>query len=614
MKENKYYDIIILDTGINLNHQFFLGNNNIESIKLFIDKKTGKINHKKSKLDSIGHGTAVTSIIEKNSPDTKKLVVNFYDMENSISENLLYSVLEYIYENINGAVINLSFGVNFCENRNILHDVCKKLTNKGFIIVAAMGSEGNIVYPAAFPEIISVATDRYITKFSDYVFFDKDDILNIATFGINLRLPWCENNEYKMVSGSSFSCAYMTTIVSNLYKSGFKSIDEIKNMLKIKSKRIIPFKDQIHPLCKENMFKIKKAILFPFNKEMHSMVRYNDSLDFEIVGIYDVTKSLKVGMTTNQLMSDQNVKTFIVQNYNKINWENFDTLIIGHCDELELRTGDNNILQNILDSAIKHKKQVYSFDNIKTLIPPNVKSIEYPQITERNLPPKRMHMLFSIGTPVVGIFGTGSQQGKFTLQLEIRKRMIDIGYDVGQIGTEPNSLLHGMDYMYPIGYNCSESVFLHEENVIKYLNYLLYKLDCESKDIILVGSQGGTIPDTSGNLMEYGLRQSAFLKATWPDVVILCINFDDDIYYIKRTIVSIESTIDCKVIAIAFLPFSNSNNAANLSGNYKRKLIDNESILKKKALFENEFALKSFLINNSKELDELVDLMIENLS
>lgn len=612
MKET-FYDIIILDTGFNKNHSYFNGTHNIDSIKLLIDDK-GKIYHEVSNTDNVGHGTAVTTIIESNLPEAKKLVVNFYDLESTISENLLYAVLNYVYDNIKGAIINLSFGVEFCENKSSFHKICKKLTKKGFIIVAAMGNKGDIVYPAAFSEVISVATDRYITKFSDYSYFDGDDILNIATFGINLRLPWKGNDEYKFVSGSSFSCAYITSIISKIYMEGYKDINEIKKILKSNAKTVIPYCNQTEILNKQNFIQINKAILFPFNKEMHSLIRYNDLLDFEIVGVYDVIESLKVGLSTCSLMSDQYVRNFIVKNINNVDWDSFDTIIIGHCDELELRTGNNGILSSIIELSKKNKKQVYSFDNIEEYVDEDYKLIKFPKITKKNLPPKRLHMLFSIGTPIVGIFGTGSQQGKFTLQLEMRKRFNSKGYNVGQIGTEPSSLLYGMDYMYPIGYNCLKSVQLSDEDVVKYVNYILHELDNEEKDIIIVGSQGGTIPQEMGNLMDYDIRQSVFLKSTWPDIVILCINYDDDLGYISRTISSIESTVNCKIIAIAFLPFSNSNNAANLSGNYKRKLISEELISEKKQDIKDNFGLNSFLINSENDLDELMQLTIDYLS
>ncbi len=614
MMEKNFYDIIILDTGFNRNHTYFNGKtNNIESLKLLIDNE-GEIYPVTSNTDNIGHGTAVTTIIENNLPEAKKLVVDFYDLASSISENLLYEVLNYVYNNIQGAIINLSFGVEFCEDKTTFHQVCKKLTEKGFIIVAAMGNKGDIVYPAAFSEVISVATDRYITKFSDYTYFDEDNILNLATFGINLRLPWKANNEYKVVSGSSFSCAYMTSVIAKIYKQGYKKISEIKEILKSNAKTIIPYGHQTEILSKKNFFQINKAILFPFNKEMHSLIRYNDLLNFEIVGVYDVAESLKVGLSTCSLMSDPSIKNMSVKNINNIDWNSFDTLILGHCDELELRTGNNKILSKIIELSTRNNKQVYSFDNIEEYVHKEQRLIKFPKITKSNLPPKRLYMLFSIGTPIVGIFGTGSQQGKFTLQLEIRKRLQLKGYNVGQLGTEPSSLLYGMDYMYPIGYNCLKSVYLSEEDAVRYINYILHELDNNENDLILVGSQGGTIPREMGTLMDYDIRQSVFLKSTWPDIVILCINYDDDLWYIKRTICAIESAVNCKVIALAFLPFSNSNNAASLSGNYKKKLINKELVNEKKQNLKEHCGLDSFLINDKKDLADLIKLTIDALS
>lgn len=83
-----------------------------------------------------------------------------------------------------------------------------------------------------------------------------------------------------------------------------------------------------------------------------------------------------------------------------------------------------------------------------------------------------------------------------------------MGYKVGQIGTEPNSLLFGMDYIFPMGYN--GTVHLTGEESIQYLNSCLNNL--EDRDIILVGSQSGTLNYDVCNLSQYCLLQHAFIR------------------------------------------------------------------------------------------------------
>lgn len=608
------YDIVILDTGINKSHRFFHGAENFDSISLFFNEQKKCIDFEKNETDYVGHGTAVSSIIHKYSPDTKKLVINFHNLAKQIDENLLIAILDYVYEHVKGSVINLSFGIHSCENSTSLRDICKKLNDKGFILIAAMGNDGTIAYPAAFPEVISVAVNRNITNYVEYIFFDEDDELTLAAFGINQRLPWSGNDEYNIVSGSSFSCAYITAIISELYKNGYTKLTDVKSKLREQAKQIIPFKRQIKPLCKDNMFQIKKAALFPFNKEMHSLVRFYDLLDFEIAAIYDVKYSMKIGLDTRRLMTDDSVKSFTIQNYKNINWDDFDTLILGHCEELEERTGDSSFFFDILDSALKHGKQVFSFDRIRGLSQEDKKLVQFPFISQSNMPPERFEMLYQIATPVVSFLGTGPQQGKFTLQLEIRKRLKAAGFQVGQIGTEPSALLYGMDHLYPLGYNSLRSVLIRDYDVIKYVNFLLHDLDSKGSDIILVGSQSGTIAVSPGYLRSYSLLQSTFLKATWPDIAVICIGYDDDENYIKRSINYIESATNCKVIATAFLPFSNSKNAANIAGHYNKSRLDNTLISKKQAELKTLTGLSSFCIDHSDDLDQLTNLIVDYFS
>lgn len=66
--------------------------------------------------------------------------------------------------------------------------------------------------------------------------------------------------------------------------------------------------------------------------------------------------------------------------------------------------------------------------------------------------------------PIVAICGTSSKQGKFHIQLELRKRFQSNGYKLFQTSTEPTGYLFGMDsYQY-----MSALVGLEEEFCIEF--------------------------------------------------------------------------------------------------------------------------------------------------
>lgn len=101
-----------------------------------------------------------------------------------------------------------------------------------------------------------------------------------------------------------------------------------------------------------NIFKIKKAVLFPFNKEMHSILRFEDKLDFEITYVYDTKYSLRVGKNTNkEVKSDSS--GHIIKNIEKIDWDSFDTLILGHIDMLISQMKSYDFKNNLISEALR---------------------------------------------------------------------------------------------------------------------------------------------------------------------------------------------------------------------------------------------------------------------
>ena len=96
-------------------------------------------------------------------------------------------------------------------------------------------------------------------------------------------------------------------------------------------------------------------------------------------------------------------------------------------------------------------------------------------------------------------------------------------------------------------------------------------------DVILVGSQSGTISYDMPNISYCCLSEYEFLLGTQPDIVLLCINPFDDINYIIRTINFIESSVDCKVQFLIMFPMDRKK---DWLGNFGRlKPIDKEDFI-----------------------------------
>ena len=586
---NKKINIIIIDSGAKKTDENIIGYGFSE------------IGRSEDFEDEYGHGTAIYSIIKKVNDFSDIINIKLNNIDDGVDSFLLEELLKYIYQNEKADIINLSLGVDICDNFISLQAIVDKIASSGTIIVSAFDNSGSISYPAAFDSVIGVTTGYYCNKIDDFEYID-DNIVNVAAKGNVQRVSWTKPDAI-MIGGSSFACAHTTVQIAKFMYGGIKTRKDILNKFKEISKKQHITKKQI---CSNNlMFKINRAAIFPFNKEMHSLVRYSYLLPFTIKNIYDVKFSATVGATTSHLLKDNLVQDILVKNIRDIEWNNFDTLILGHTEELSSLINKEDLKCELINEALRRNKKIYSFDEINQYV--NNNNVYFPYVNDNNLPPNRFGMLYRISKPVVGVFGTSSRQGKFTVQLKLRQLLIALGYDVGQIGTEPSSLLYGMDYVFPMGYN--SSVHIKEFDTVRYLNYIINDLCIRQKDIILVGSQSGTVVYDTGNIVQYNIPQYNFLIGTQPDAVILCVNPYDEVEYIHRTIRFIESCVNnCKVIAIVVFPMDINDNWAGIYG--AKKPLSEQKYLQIKANLDNHFNLPIFRLGVEKDMENLTQCIL----
>lgn len=548
--------------------------------------------------DTYGHGTAVYSIIKKNNEECNYYIFKVIDQNDTIDEKIICTALEYIFNNLDIDIINMSLGtVSLSDDR--MYNICKRLYDKGVILVSAFDNEGAISYPAAFDCVIGVDGSDLCRKVDDFIFYE-DKILNVAAKGGMQRVKWCEPDNI-IVKGSSFACAHATNKIVNIYKNGIKSFEEILEYFKSIAIQIIAYEEKEEKVFE---YKIDRAVIFPFNKEMHNFVRYPELLDFKVMEVYDTKYSSNVGRKTTDVMIDKSVKEYCIKNIDDIKWDLFDTLVIGHTEKLLSYIGKENIVDSLIKEAINRGKNIYSFDRIDKAEYKN-DNIYFPAVIDKYLPPLREGKLFYINKPVLGIFGTSSKQGKLTLQLELRKRLIDEGYQVGQLGTEPNALLFGLDCVYPVGYN--RMVCLDEEEQIRYLNYKMNEI-ADGNDLIIVGSQSGTVPYEYKNTSYYTYEQVNFLMATNPDAVVLCINYYDEINYIRRSINVIEQLGECKVLGLVVFPMIPEQTWKGMYG--KRRKIRGTEAEEIKTMIIRSTGKNAYILGDSNDMKELMNKII----
>lgn len=596
--------IIVIDSGVSINHPDF--SNDVIHGMIWRDGEMVE-----GITDQFGHGTAIYGIIRKVNAFCNITNIKIDNIEYGILYDSLVELLEYIDSNMDADIINLSLGVECCESTGALYEVCQRLHDKGTVILSAFSNEGCISYPAAFDNVIGVCSDLGCWK-NNVFYYIQDNVLNLCGKGGRQRLCWTPPTNYIVSQGNSFACAHATVQTAKfIYAHQLRGRDEVLKSFELCA-QYKHYPNNNHNWLEERKpTKIKNAALFPFTKEMHSLIRYHDLLDFDIAAVYDIKYSGNIGLSTRKCIKDEKAIDKNIKNIQNVDWNEFDTIILGHLDELTSLTSANDLRRDLIDQAISKGKQIYSFDDLSKYGYEKCSNVYYPYVDMKDVPPNRLGMLYRLSKPIVGVFGTSSQQGKFTLQLKMREIFIKRGYKLGQIGTEPSAHLFGFDYCYPMGYN--SSVYIHEFEAVRYLNCIINQLsndpDCE---LIIAGSQSGTIPYSTANILHFPLQQQIFLTGIQPDCVILCINPFDEVDYVKRTINYIESCVETKVICLVLFPMDITKDLRGMLGS--KSIIEEEKYKTIKEMYESEFQIPLFLLGVEHEMEKVVDIVIDTFS
>ena len=584
----KVVKIAILDSGVKKDHKAFIGKKiNSRSLLLegddVIDIEDGE--------DEVGHGTAVHYIIDRLTNNTELYDFKIYQNENRLTLSDLEKILLYIKNHeTRFDIINISSGIVQCDKTERLQYICNEIINSGTIIVAAFDNDGAISFPAALDNVIGVDSAKNITSINDFIYVENS-LVNVIGKNHIQKVAWT-NPEYNMIAGNSFTCCYVTSKITKMIQEGNY---ESKNI----GTSTIPKRDYKNI---DRPYKIKRAAVFPFNKELHSLARYEDILNFKIEGYYSVRATGQIGRKISSLLMNCNNEE-VIKDIDKIEWNKVDTLVLGHLDELN-HLLKNDLTKLLLNKAIEHEIRIFSFDILDKYCPYDKQKqigIYTPRISSINIK-NNFGKLYKTNIPVVSVVGTSSSQGKFTLQLYIRKKLMEIGYIVGQIGTEPSSELFGIDFSFPIGYN--SNIHLQPYEYLQIINQMIWDLSTKS-EIILTGSQSSLATYSTNNINHFPLNHQIFLEAVQPDVVVLCINPYDEFEFIEKTLNLIKGLTSAKIIGAICFPLDMDDTWAGKMGK-KVKITDEKRLLLKEQMLL-KFDLKTGFLDNNEDLDIVIE-------
>ncbi|MCI8963287.1 MAG: DUF1611 domain-containing protein [Eubacterium sp.] len=585
--ECKEYELVLLDSG------FYSEESDIGSLVDVYEYHNGVWEIIEQSADEIGHGTAVLSIIARRH---KGKYAVFKALSSLVDSNIkgVLSALEEIYKHMNTRYIQMSFGVRGYNKE--LDKICKKIYDKNTMIIAAFDNYGAISYPAAYSYVIGVSGNPYLLKKDSFI-VNGNGIVDVLAKNGTQAVAAANKKGFSIQQGNSLAASYVSLF---LLESGICYADKEAALRYIDAnyKR------------KENDYKFqclhKEVAIFPLNKEMYNLINYSDILNVTLKDVYDIKYSGQIG---KEVFNLKQTESYIVKNIDKCNWDNFDTMLIGHLGEIELLLG-KKLKQYILSECLAHGKNVYCYDleevdHFRELFHNKGLNLECADDYVKN---NNYGKLYQNKTPILTVVGTGKKQGKFTLELQIMTLLRAHGIEVGALGTEPNSIFFGMDAMLPIGYGAKINDCTGQY-LLEACNEQIHRIDVKEYQIIVSAAQSGFLPHYKLNSNHINIGQFAFLEGIQPDGLVLAINYRDTLEYIKKSIRLLETYTDAKVFLIGMHLFDAEFDYVIHSS--KKKLKD-EQIEEKRLEIWDELRLPLIVIGEEKYNDIIFDAIIQN--
>ncbi|MDD4494253.1 MAG: DUF1611 domain-containing protein [Eubacteriales bacterium] len=598
MKNNnsteKQIHIGIIDTGVDLVPLSF---NEKNICGYGLKQRKGKLVRSPDFQDTIGHGTAITYILSKKMPNAKITMIKLIDYPRIQVDDVIVQALNYIFENESFDVINLSVGTPFCSDINKLRLICDKLLRNKTIIVSSFDNYGVLSYPAALDNVIGIDHDTNINDFNKYNYID--DTVNIKGCHRKQYLP-ALNGMFIPFEGNSFLTPHYTALVAKIIEREGNDLSIIKEKLKCGSMNFYGDLSRKNYNYIENSIEINKAVIFPFNKEVHSIARFEDMLPFKMLTYCNSKYLGNIGEVIGDIINSKNKNKII--DIDELDWTNdFDTFILSHVEHLS-RLVKKSILFDIVKKCIEYKKNLYVFDvidDIEALELINNSNIKYysANINNINIHEEWGGKLRNIGKPILCVAGTSSLQGKFTVQLYLRKTFRELGIYACNVGTEPSSKLFRFEGSYPFGYG-TKMEFYGWRNILA-VNKVFSNVEMYNPEIIITGLQSSTIPLKIGEFNNYPIKQNEFILGCAPDAYILCINVNDDITFVKRTIKFLENIFNSKIICLCVNPFDGSKRA------------DSIKVSMMKVKYSLLFRKKVFVLDDEISINKMVKVCID---
>lgn len=235
----------------------------------------------------------------------------------------------------------------------------------------------------------------------------------------------------------------------------------------------------------------EKAIIFPCDRELVSFMKYADFTEYEISGLCVLEGSNVI------FENEEDIPIWDMEN---IDFRLFDVVII---------IDDKYKTHSFIKHSIEYGKKIIDAGQLNTIEIEKLDTISEEQRLE---------------IPVIFVAGVSPYTEKFHVQLALRKRLLDNGYKVSQIGSKEYSGLFGF-------HSCP--VFMSEpmdntKRILLFRKYVKYIEQNEQPDIIVIGIPGGIMGINRKHHFDFGMTAYMVSQAVEPDYVIMSMLYGQD--------------------------------------------------------------------------------------
>jgi hypothetical protein len=202
--------VAVVDSGINAHHSHVQRVSG--GVGITCDA-AGSIAFHDDYRDYQGHGTAVAGILRSKAPDVELYSVKIFEERLRTDSRVLAAAIRSCIAN-DIRIINLSLGTDQISALDALRHACEIAAERGMILVAA-GAEGECIFPASFPCVVSVSADEGC-GWNEYLYKEGNEV----EFGAH---PWPRplrgTAQSHNLRGHSMATAHVSALMARIMEA-----------------------------------------------------------------------------------------------------------------------------------------------------------------------------------------------------------------------------------------------------------------------------------------------------------------------------------------------------------------------------------------------------------